>query len=653
MSSSALKLLAASGAKGGPLYVDDVFSSFRYQGNDSTNQIVNGIDLAGEGGLVWQKARSNYSANHLLTDTVRGKTKILSSNLTTAEITSGATNHISSFNSDGFTLGGGFTAYENFSGIVDGLIAWTFRKAPGFFDIVTHTGTGTAGNRTIPHNLGSVPGMIVVKDTAAGAWYVWHRSYTYPLDNYQILNGTNGVEGNPGDGFWGSSGASGVTSTGFSISGNGSINTVNNTFVAYLFAHDAQDFGTDSDEAIVKCGSFVPSSTWGSVIDLGFEPQWLMYKNASGSSDWIIMDSMRGIVTGGSDPALYPNKSDAEVTYLTNIDLHPNGFEQTFSSGDTDTYIYMAIRRPHKPAEEFAATDLFALAGNTHSTSNPSFVTGFPVDMALSDGASMGWDKDIATRLTGTKRQETNKNAAEGNQPAYKWDYMNGYMSGSNGSTYGWQWRRAPGYFDVTTYTGVDTNNTQIAHNLGVVPEMIWAKSRSNAQGWNVLTYDGTTGRSTTLNTNNSGATPPSGSIWGNGSSFVPPTSSVFTIGDYSNINTSGATYIAYLFASVAGISKVGSYTGTGNDLNVACGFSAGARFILIKRTDSTGDWYLWDSVRGIVSGNDPYILLNSNAAEVTNTDYVDPLASGFTVTSSAPAALNASGGTYIFYAIA
>ena len=95
------------------------------------------------------------------------------------------------------------------------------------------------------------------------------------------------------------------------------------------------------------------------------------------------------------------------------------------------------------------------------------------------------------------------------------------------------------------------------------------------------------------------------------------------------------------------------SYTGTGADLNVDCGFSAGARFILIKRTDASGDWYVWDSARGIVAGNDPYLLLNSTAAEEPNTDYIDPLASGFTVTSSAPAALNASGGTYIFLAIA
>ncbi len=107
------------------------------------------------------------------------------------------------------------------------------------------------------------------------------------------------------------------------------------------------------------------------------------------------------------------------------------------------------------------------------------------------------------------------------------------------------------------------------------------------------------------------------------------------------------------MFASLDGISKVGTYSGTGNNVDVDCGFTAGARFVLIKRTDSSGDWYVWDTVRGIVAGDDPYLLLNSTAAEVTSTDYIDPLNSGFTVTSSAPAALNASGNTYLFLAIA
>jgi len=206
--------------------------------------------------------------------------------------------------------------------------------------------------------------------------------------------------------------------------------------------------------------------------------------------------------------------------------------------------------------------------------------------------------------------------------------------------------KRATGCFDVVAYSGSGSAHNE-AHNLGVVPEMMIVKARSGARAWRVYTdVVGNTG-SLRLNADaaaDSGVT----AYWNN----TTPTNSVFTVGTDNDTNSASYTYIAYLFATLAGVSKVGSYTGTGSNVDVDCGFSAGARFILIKRTDSSGDWYLWDSLRGIVAGNDPYLLLNTTAAEVTNTDYVDPLNAGFTVTSSAPAALNASGGSYIFLAI-
>ena len=137
--------------------------------------------------------------------------------------------------------------------------------------------------------------------------------------------------------------------------------------------------------------------------------------------------------------------------------------------------------------------------------------------------------------------------------------------------------------------------------------------------------------------------------MWNN----TAPTSSVFTVGPNNATNISGADYVAYLFATLPGISKVGAYSGTGNDINVDCGFDAGARFVLIKRTDSTGGWYVWDTARGIVSGDDPWFLFNDTQAEITYNDFIDPYTSGFTVTSGAPATLNTSGGTYMFLAIA
>ena len=209
--------------------------------------------------------------------------------------------------------------------------------------------------------------------------------------------------------------------------------------------------------------------------------------------------------------------------------------------------------------------------------------------------------------------------------------------------------RRAPGFFDVVAYAGTGSATT-VSHNLGVVPELMIVKSRSNGSvGWSI--YSSGTGNTHWLTFDPYGAFPNS-SFWNNTS----PTSSVFTLGTGTYVNGSGSTYIAYLFASAPGVSKCGSYTGTGTTLSIDCGFTAGARFVLIKRTDSMAGgslWFVWDSARGIVSGNDPYLTLESTAAEVTNTDYIDPLSSGFQISSTAPAAINASSGSFIFLAVA
>jgi hypothetical protein len=214
------------------------------------------------------------------------------------------------------------------------------------------------------------------------------------------------------------------------------------------------------------------------------------------------------------------------------------------------------------------------------------------------------------------------------------WDSGQGYAN--------WYFRRAPGFFDVVAYTGTGASIT-VNHNLGVTPELIIGKCRTYAFNWIVYHQFLGTGAYISLNTDEARTLITLVSA-------VSPTS--FT-GEANAMSSSGDTHIAYLFATAPGVSKVGSYTGTGTTLNVDCGFTAGARFVMIKRTDSTGDWYVWDSARGIVAGNDPYLLLNSTAAEVTNTDYIDPLSSGFQITSTAPAAINASGGSYIFLAVA
>ncbi len=141
-------------------YLDDVFSTFLYKGNGGANTINNGIDLSGTGGgLVWLKnrERSTY-ASHMLFDTERGSTKYILSDSNAAEATSGSGTGINTFNNNGFSLqGNGYGSNRD----TEQLSSWTFRKAKGFFDIVTYTGNGSA--RTIAHKLGCVPRMITIK----------------------------------------------------------------------------------------------------------------------------------------------------------------------------------------------------------------------------------------------------------------------------------------------------------------------------------------------------------------------------------------------------------------------------------------------------------------------------------------------------------
>ena len=639
--------IAVAGGAGGSegLYVDDVFSTFLYKGTSSNQAISNGLDLSTEGGMVWLKAR-NQNYDHWVFDTERGVTKGIRPNETAGEYT--LTDYFNSFNTNGFTVGS--NGSTNYSGI--NFASWSFRKAPGFFDVVTFTGTGSAQN--ISHSLGSAPGMIVVKkvgSTDAGSWNVYHRS-----------NGANGViylnatHANSVDNtVWNNTAP---TSSVFTVGADAGVNANGSTYVAYIFAHDDQSFGTDSDEAIIKCGSFSSNSSGHYTVSLGFEPQFLLIKSTS-SGDWFIADTMRTMAMSATS-LLVPNTTSTDNLYTGEGYLYPipDGFKSTRNLlGSSQTFIYMAIRRPHKPPT--AGTEVFKPVTRT-GTESAGFITGvgFAPDLLINKDRNSQSTADILfyDKLRSlSKYINSNGTSAESSGNSAPLLFTNdglelttGVRANGPGRTQiDYYLRRAPGFFDVVAYTGTGSAQT-VNHNLGAVPELMIVKKRSSADEWPV--YSSATGNTKymTLNTDSSVAT--LASYWNS----TTPTSTQFSLGDRGENNLNNATFIAYLFASLSGISKVGSYSGTGNDVNVDCGFTAGARFVMVKRTDGGGgNWFVWDTARGIVSGNDPYLLMNSSNAEVTNTDFIDPLNAGFTVTSSAPSDLNANGGTYLFLAIA
>ena len=655
MSKLAKALTAAAGNAGGEsLYVEDVFSTYLYEGNGATQTITNGIDLDGEGGLVWSKKRSG-SEDHVLFDTEAQKRLVTN---TTASGGSGYIPTYFNFLADGYFMDWSAGGMPNDNG--DDYASWTFRKAEKFFDVVTYTGTGSAQN--ISHNLGSVPACIIVKDLSTTSnWMVYH-SYM-GADGFAYLNLTNAAITSGNTSLWNNTEP---TDSVFTVGTSSNVNTNGNTYVAYLFASDAGGFGDDGSESIIKCGSYTGNgSADGPTINCGFEPQWLLIKNTSDGGNWVLMDAMRGMPVGDEATVLLPNASGAESSYanLWGVDLQATGFKVNVSQIQINesggTMIYIAIRRPMKTPE--SGTEVFDPLTYSGNETTRDLAAGFAVDMTITPartGSSI--NRNVYDRLRGRfKLLNTNSTNAEGsNGSAYgigfdEQDGTTAYLSTNNANAHtyvNYAFKRATGFFDVVAYTGDGASSQSINHNLGVTPEMMIVKRRESAADW-ICYHSGNTAAPETemLKLNTTDATTDFDDAWRD----TAPTSSVFTVGSWSYVNASGGSYIAYLFATLAGVSKVGSYTGTGSNVDVDCGFSAGARFVLIRRTDSTGDWYVWDSVRGIVAGNDPYLLLNSTAAEVTSTDYIDPLSSGFTVTSSAPAALNASGGNYIFLAIA
>ncbi len=598
--------------------------------------------VTGKGGLVWIKERTVFQ-NNVLTDTVRGATKTLVSNATSAEATD--TSHLTAFHNDGFSIANGNEVNHNSQDFV----SWTFRKQPGFFDVVTYTGNGGT-SQTINHNLGSVPGMIIVKATSAAKnWEVFHRSTGSTKALY--LNETSTP--NTGTGHWNDTDP---TSTNFTVGSYSNVNESGTTYVAYLFAHDDQRFGTDSDEAIIKCDSYTGTGSEFEV-NLGFEPQWLLVKNVNNSSYyWWALDTMRGL-DHSETRFLYSNVGNAEAGGGVYYIPTPTGFTVKGITGPNNSgneYIYTAIRRPHKPASEFAATNLFTpTPGLNGSVGDKVFSTTYPVDLHISKqkNATNGWY--TFDRLRGGGTYLFTDTTSSESTIAYQdqFDHMDGVYTSTAWdytSWIGYEFRRVPGFFDVVGYKG-QSAEMDIDHNLGVTPELIITKRRNASSGYNWNSwYTGLT-NSQYVNLNNDVAVSTDSNLWGTNSTVA--TDSVFRVGAATTgVNAgTGATHIAYLFATTAGISKVGTYTGTGSDLTVDCGFSNGARFVLIKRTDSTGHWYVMDSVQGITVGNDPALQLNESNAQDTR-EWLKPDSSGFIASDYF---LTISGATYLFLAIA
>ncbi len=315
----------------------DYFNTVLYTGNGST-QSITGVGFQPD--WVWIKGRS-VIAGHNLHDVVRGVNKQLYTNTTDAEET--LTTLVTSFDSDGFSLGSNGNANSNTNTFVawnwlasnttasntDGSITSTVSaNQTAGFSIVSWTGTGATA--TIGHGLGSAPKMVIVKQRSATRnWVVMHSGigftkYLY-LDSTQASNTGN---------FFNDTDPS---STVFNVVNDGGVNASGGTYIAYCFA---------PKKGYSKFGSYTGNGNAdGTFVYTGFKPAFIIAKRSDGANNWIMHDNKRPEYNPTN--ILFPNLSNVELSSNNQFDILSNGFKCRASTSDSNTsggsYIYMAF----------------------------------------------------------------------------------------------------------------------------------------------------------------------------------------------------------------------------------------------------------------------------------------------------------------------
>ena len=307
--------------------IDDPSAFFQctlYTGDGSTTHaITNGGNSDLQPDMVWIKDRG--AANwHSITDVVRGHSKAIFPNDTAAEDTSNA--YVKAFNSDGFTLG---SAGSDVNANTNTYVSWQWKEQAGVFDIVSYTGNGSA--RTISHNLGAVPTMMIIKKrNTAAPWSVGHAS----LGANQVLELNESDAVATDDSYWNNTRP---TSSVFTVGTDGNQNTNTHTYVIYLFGNK---------QGVSKMGSYTGNGNAnGEFIYTGFKPRWIMIKGTNIARNWGINDTKRSPINQTQD-SLYSNVADAETGSGNYIDFLSNGFklrDTALTMNGAYNYIYMAF----------------------------------------------------------------------------------------------------------------------------------------------------------------------------------------------------------------------------------------------------------------------------------------------------------------------
>ena len=633
------------GAAGGGFVNSKNFKAVTYTGTGSS-QSITGVGFQPD--FVWIKQRGGTTW-HNLQDSTRGSTKHLYSNATNSEDTT--TDGVTSFDSDGFTLGGG----NGFNGSGQSMVAWCWKANGGTtssntdgtitstvqantdagFSIVTATAP-SSGVFTVGHGLNAEIDLYIIKNTSStGGWITYVRDLG--ADKYLELQNSNAAGTSVN--FWDNTNP---TSSVFTMKA-GYVITGSSNFVAYCFK---------SIDGFSKFGSYTGTGTTGNAQVCGFEPAFLLSKRISSTSDWYIIDNKRN-TTNPRNNFINANTSDAEYNPSYGVNFNSNGFSfiSTDLNGTGQEWIYMAFAAdPDTEAPTLANsfnTVTYTGTGAARSITGLGFAPGlvWTKDRGNAEQHQLhdivrGATKAIASNLTNAEATRADGLTSFDSDGFSLGSDGAGIINDSSRGPYvAWAWKaddneptintegsidslvsaNANAGFSIVKYKGNQTSGATVGHGLSAAPEMVIIKNLDSAVDWMVgHTSPGWT-KFSKLNQTDASTT--SSIAWNN----TAPSSTVVTLGTSSGLNSSGVNYIMYAFHSVSGYSAFGHWTG--GTTTITIGFRAD--FVLYQDYGAAGGWAMVDSVRG----DDVQVSANSSNAEssqslLTITD------TGFTVQS-------------------
>ena len=622
--------------------------------------------------MVWYKNRDTTNA-HIIQDRVRGPSAYLVPSENYLDFSAG--NILQAYTNDGFYYG--TNAAGNNSG--SDTVAWAWdagadQTATGY-GCVIYTGSATIRPVT---DIGFSPDLVWIKERTGAANNRLFDSVRGPGKNLiSNSDSTEGTDSNTQISF---------INDGFTLGSNSQVNNNGDAFVAWCW-----DAG-DSAPATNNNGS-VPSTVKASTANgfsivthengsgtrtvghgLSSAPELIIEKKLDSTGDWLAQTT----VIDGSNDYLRLNttaaKANGAAAAPTSTVYTPN----VGGGADCLAYCFHSVTGYSK---------IGVYTGNGSAT-GPTVTCGFRPAFVLikrtdNTGSWYIFDVNRDPDNKGQRYLRPNSDAAEGGSGtgteyvdfqsngfqiiASGTDFGDGNTSGAtylymafaggkdtiapvntNGSTTSRVKASDDTGFSIVEYEGTGSNAT-VGHGLSSAPDWVVVKNKSLAANWTVY-HSGNTGSPATqyLSLNLTDATASgSGVVWNS----TAPTSSVFSIGTGNAVNRSGDEFIAYCWTATTGKSDFGSYTGTGSSGKAVTGLGFKPDWLMIKRTDSTGNWFMYDSSRESVNDRDYALFANLNDAETLQSNGAVSFDSdGFTLNNTGTA-LNASGGTYIYMA--